>query len=47
MPFDDDVPHCWNDHTHGPAIGEQLHGMYGDTETVTLLCAKCLERNHT
>lgn len=43
---DDNTPYCLNDHTHGPAIGEQLNGMYHEHEVVNLLCAPCLERNH-
>ena len=39
---DDDEPQCCNDYRHGPAVGERLNGMCGDTEVVDLLCAACL-----
>ena len=38
----DDAPHCWNDHLHGPAVGERIHGMADDHEIVELLCYACL-----
>ena len=43
----DDVPHCLNDHTHGPATGETLNGMADENEVVNLLCYNCLTRSHT